>query len=195
MNNKKLISLLTQHHFNTNIISVEYVTDMSNIVFNKGAPSKIYTIFDYSGTYAHHIAMCYYIIGCYDLAEKYYLDAVAKMNYAALYDLGCYYHVNKEYRKMKYYYRQAILYESNSAAMNNLGFYYHKVKRNFNKALCYYDMAVSLDNPCAMNNLAYYYHYVEKKYNKALYYYTLAYKFGIKTCKRQINKILESFDI
>lgn len=188
---EKLTNLLTRYHFNIDCISIEYLHDAMNILFNKGYPSKFLEDIDMFGNYSHQMGVCFYILGKNNLAEQYYLKAVNKMNYYAMYDLACFYHLNKQYDKMKELYIDAINFSNNTAAMNNLGFYYHKVKKNFTKALYYYNLAAKAKNPCAFNNLAYYYHYVEKKYNKSLAYYISAYRMGIDTCKKQINKVLE----
>ena len=83
--------------------------------------------------------------------------------------------IEKDYAKMKLWYKKAIKLKS-AAAMYNSASYYQRVEKNYVKMKKYYQMAIKYKQPKAMNNLGRYYYTVEKNFKKAKRLYLMAIK-------------------
>jgi TPR repeat protein len=115
----------------------------------------------------------------YDLMEKYYLMAIDKGNYNAMYNLGHYYeniekmHSYEDHSLMKKYYLMAID-NGNDMAMVRLGNYYCYIEINYDLMKKYYLMAIDKGNNDAMYRLGKHYQYVDKNYDLMKKYYLMA---------------------
>jgi TPR repeat protein len=91
---------------------------------------------------------------------------------------GNYYRdIEKDYKKMKYYYLTAIE-EDYINSMNNLAIYYEEIEKNYLKMKYYYLTAIEKGSKDSMNNLANYYREIEKDYEKMKQYYLMAIEKG-----------------
>ena len=122
----------------------------------------------YHGLYYEHLKK-------YDLMKKYYLMAVDYNNYAAMYNLACYYENNEiNYDLMKKYYLMAInCGDSNGNAANDLAYYYSRVEINYDLMKKYYLMAIKKGNDYATSLYKLYHKniYSESNINDIIYLY------------------------
>src|SRR3989304_5436421 len=111
----------------------------------------------------------------YEQMKKYYLMAIDKGVYEAMFNLGSYYATEEEYKLMKKYYLMAID-KGDSNAMYILGYYYEHIdlEKDYEQMKKYYLMAIDKGVYEAMFNLGYYYEHIKKDYEQMKKYYLMA---------------------
>ena len=112
----------------------------------------------------------------YELAEKYYLEAIIKGNSKALNNLGVLYDDQQKYELAEYYYLEAIE-KGNLKAVYNLALLYDNHKQ-FKLAEKYYLEVIEKGEIDALSNLALLFE-KQQKYDLAEKYYLIAIEKGI----------------
>jgi TPR repeat protein len=122
------------------------------------------------------IGMCYANINNFNKAEEFYLKAIGKNDFTAMYNLAVLYQMKyKDINKAEEFYLKANE-QGHSYAMNNLGALYQTEYKDINKAEEFYLKAAEQGNSDAMCNLALLYQKEYKDINKAEEFYLKAIK-------------------
>lgn len=192
---KEINNYFKQHEIDyydeNNIIDKQIIYDL---LFNNIIPKE-------QNSYIYNLLGIYYNINNdYQNMLKYYLLAIEKEHYGAVFNIALYYEDQKDYANMMKYYLLAVD-NKDTDAMFNLGNYFYKIQDYFNMEK-YYLMAIKYGDSCAMNNLAIYYE-IKKDYPTMLKYYVMAINkghrgalFNLNCYYEQIEHInLEKYDI
>lgn len=177
--NDKMIEYIKSFFKNTNLLFVD--------IPNKNDIQKIYDLLKNNDTYnyrnpddsdsdivALYFAVYYQIIKKnYDLAKKYYIEAIKKGNIEAIHKLAFYYHQTEKNDKLAEETYLLAVEKKYPKSMHNLGVFYSD-KGKFDLAIQYFQMASDHGYIDSIMNLAHYYHKIKINYDLAKMYYLLA---------------------
>lgn len=108
------------------------------------------------------LGIYYYEKKEYDLAKKYFIQAVEEGNIDCYYNLATYYYlIEQNYKLAKKYYHLAVD-NKNDDGMNSLANYYERIELNLDLAEDYYLMAIEYGNLDAIFNIANLYYNCEE---------------------------------